>query len=162
MLSIENTQISDAILALANECNCRRNNGAAGEEHLLYVEKKLLKLREGVLARLDTPHPDTARLEWMLKRCEIFRDETPIPHTRADIDAAMHPAPKYRPWTPEEAIGRQIREIARPHNIYLIVLVSDRFAWTGPGTTGRTFETILRELVCHPDGSPCGVEVTPC
>lgn len=128
----------------------------AVRDHIAHGESPNWMHYEGELRRLlcetteDVPHPDTARLKWMLEYYNV---------DLSCVDAKMRPAPKFRPWTAGEALGRHIMEKARPECKYIIIAASDKYAWTGPATQGTTFAKVLDDFVCDPCGTPCGVLV---
>lgn len=68
------------------------------------------------------------------------------------------PAPKCRPWTPDEAIGKTVRHKGSG-TIYLITSC-DSNAATMHGTCDYSYQTILTHYT-QLDGSPCGVLETP-
>lgn len=69
------------------------------------------------------------------------------------------PAPKYRPWTPEEGIGKVVRHKGDTTWCHMLVGYS-----AGKFNLGSGFRaddnTLLREYT-QLDGSPCGVLETP-
>jgi hypothetical protein len=75
----------------------------------------------------------------------------------------IKPERELRPWTPEEGIGKVVRNKVTK-NLYLIVAhhaAAGRFVTVAAG--GEGFYTNTPEELLHfaeqPDGSPCGVEV---
>ncbi len=65
------------------------------------------------------------------------------------------PAPTYRPWTPEEAIGKAVVDIEIPGVFYLILKAGPLSCQVGD-TGYHGYVDVLR---CYTqlDGSPCGV-----
>jgi len=53
MLVEKGESLRDAVLRVANECNCRAENGADGAEHLLAIEKML---RAALGQNIETQH----------------------------------------------------------------------------------------------------------
>lgn len=106
---------------------------------------------------LDLPADDptdTERLEWLMETHDrVCRSMT----TRESIDAAMHPNPKYRPWTLVEA----------RHKCVVVAGVTTEITITGPSSVfvltldGWRLVSLgwLLDHAKQPDGSPCGVEV---
>ncbi len=68
------------------------------------------------------------------------------------------PAPKYRPWTPEEGVGKVIRHKRDTHWCALIVLFAAQFR-LGNGVS-LDADDLLQNFT-QLDGSPCGVLETP-
>ena len=69
------------------------------------------------------------------------------------------PAPAYRPWTPEEAIGKVVTCTGSTSqtNYYIISAASPLTVHIE--FVGEIAYECLMEKFTQPDGSPCGVEV---
>ena len=73
------------------------------------------------------------------------------------------PAPKYRPWTPEEAIGKAVRSRKSVNGwnsktLYIVISANEDVA-TFSADRWVSFNC-LRDCFVTADGLPCGVEVT--
>lgn len=67
----------------------------------------------------------------------------------------IKPAPKLRPWTPEEAIGKCVRH-KTVNGLFQITLADHDGANLGGGLRSHSYKELL--AVCEQlDGSPCGV-----
>ena len=66
------------------------------------------------------------------------------------------PTPKYRPWTPDEAIGQRVRLKGGGNHLHIIVSTTDLHV----GFSGNcvTFQALLDSCETL-NGKPCGVEV---
>lgn len=172
-----NEWLRTGIRVLANECNCRREHGASGASHLEYVERKLRELLlEGPDDTPDPAHPDTARLDRLINFMvtekeastqEVFlvapmrmfglSHQNQAAAVRDCLDAAMGPKPKYRPWTPAEAIGKVVRCKGNAMTQLLHLITS---AGNNVIVDGRSVPlTYLLQDYEQPDGTPCGVLV---
>ena len=67
------------------------------------------------------------------------------------------PAPSYRPWTPEEAVGKVVRRKGADCFLVIICAYQDHFYLDSTSMSWATLENDYEQ----PDGSPCGVEVAP-
>lgn len=100
---------------------------------------------------LDSSPADTARLDWFLEHHTGTLSGLGV--TRATIDAAMRPAPKFRPWTQGESHGKDVVWL---DTRYTLTTTCPNGAWIKDGY--KTWVWILANGV-QPDGTPCGVEV---
>jgi len=154
-VSNTNQQLRDGIEKIAGELEFIATDGSLRTDvHVSALFRHYAGALRKLLEAVEQPHPDTARLDWVMKNSQY--DGYP---TRAAIDAAMNPAPKYRPWTAEEAPGKLVRRKSDTacvrlvlHKVHLSFVLSDNSVWP---------ETELAERWDVSDGTPCGVEVKP-
>jgi hypothetical protein len=52
------------LIDLKNEVNCRREHGAEGAEHLLYIENKLSEIIKHGLSQLEVIKEKIRELDW--------------------------------------------------------------------------------------------------
>lgn len=69
------------------------------------------------------------------------------------------PAPKYRPWTPEEGIGKVVRH--KNDKTWCHMLVGYSAGKFNLGSEFRAYDDTLLIEYTQLDGSPCGVLETP-
>ena len=72
----------------------------------------------------------------------------------------IKPVPHLRPWTAEEAIGKVVRDVDKPKDVFLITSVHAATVYAGGVCLWNGAKTVSQLRYTQLDGSPCGVEVT--
>jgi hypothetical protein len=96
------------------------------------------------------PHPDTERLEFLMAQYNMTRES--IDTWQRSMDK---PAPKYRPWTQLETLGKIVREKGTTE-LCMVTKAEQGFCWV---SGYHVMYCDLLERFEQPDGTPCGVLV---
>ena len=122
--------------------------------------------RQWITDRLPT-EADAARNECVVRPADGLPGWQPAHHTKIrpgepwapypSMPPYVPPAPSYRPWTPEEAVGKVVRRKGADCFLVIICAYQDHFYLDSTSMSWAALENDYEQ----PDGSPCGVEDTP-